>query len=38
MNLIVSGRTELVHLAIVLAAMAVVSGVLLQWAKRHGWW
>jgi magnesium transporter len=38
MNLIVSGRTELVHLAIVLAVMAVISGLLLRWAKRHGWW
>jgi Mg2+ and Co2+ transporter CorA len=38
MNLIVSGRTQLVHLAIVLAVMAAISALLLRWAKRHGWW
>ncbi|HSK95644.1 MAG TPA: CorA family divalent cation transporter, partial [Euzebyales bacterium] len=38
MNLIVRGRTDLVHLAIVLLVMAAVSGMLLRWAKRHGWW
>jgi hypothetical protein len=26
------------HLAVVLAAMLVISAVLLRWAKRQGWW
>ena len=38
MNLIVSSRTELVHLALVLVVMVAVSALLLRWAKRHGWW
>ena len=38
MNLIVGGRTDLLHLAIVLVAMAAISGLLLRWAKKHGWW
>jgi Mg2+ and Co2+ transporter CorA len=38
MNLIVNDCTNLVHLAIVLAVMAAISGLLLRWAKRHGWW
>ena len=26
------------HLAVVVAAMLVISAVLLRWAKRQGWW
>jgi magnesium transporter len=37
MNIIVNGRTDFPHLAVVLAAMVVVSVVLLRWAKRQGW-
>jgi magnesium transporter len=38
MNIIVNGRTDFFHLAVVLAAMAAISAVLLRWAKRQGWW
>jgi len=38
MNVIVNERTHWVHLVIVLAAMATISGLLLRWAKKQGWW
>ena len=38
MNLIVNDQTDFPHLAVVLAAMLVISVVLLRWAKRQGWW
>jgi hypothetical protein len=37
MNIIVNDRTDFAHLAVVLAAMIAISGVLLRWAKRQGW-
>jgi magnesium transporter len=38
MNIIVNDRTDFPHLAVVLAAMLVISAVVLRWAKRQGWW
>lgn len=38
MNIIVNDRTDFAHLAVVLAVMAAISGTLLRWAKRQGWW
>jgi magnesium transporter len=38
MNLIVNDTTHVVHLIVVLLVMAVMSGILLSWAKRQGWW
>jgi magnesium transporter len=38
MNIIVNDRTDFPHLAVVLAAMLVISALLLRWAKRQGWW
>jgi magnesium transporter len=38
MNVIVNSRTHPVHLAVVLAVMAVMSAALLRWARRQGWW
>jgi magnesium transporter len=38
MNVIVNTRTDFVHLAVVLAVMALMSAALLRWAKRQGWW
>jgi magnesium transporter len=38
MNIIVNGETDFPHLAAVLLVMLAVSGVLLRWAKRQGWW
>ena len=38
MNMIVSERTHLLTLLLVLAVMALVSGLLLRWTKRQGWW
>jgi magnesium transporter len=37
MNIIVNDRTDFSHLAVVLAAMMVISAILLRWAKRQGW-
>ena len=38
MNLIVNDATRPVALAIAVFCMAVMSGLLLTWAKRQGWW
>jgi magnesium transporter len=38
MNVIVNGRTHVGQLALVLAVMVVISGILLRWAKQQGWW
>ena len=38
MNIIVNDRTHLPALIGVLAVMAVMSAMLLTWAKRRGWW
>lgn len=38
MNIIVNDRTHLPALIGVLAIMAVMSALLLTWAKRRGWW
>ncbi len=38
MNIIVNGATDFVLLPITIAAMLVISGILLVWAKRQGWW
>ena len=37
-NLIVNDETKPVGLVIASVAMAVISGVLLVWCKRRGWW
>jgi magnesium transporter len=38
MNLIVNESTHWGQLAVVLAVMITISGILLRWAKRQGWW
>jgi magnesium transporter len=38
MNLIVNPETQPSHLIGVLGLMALVTGVMLRWTKRHGWW
>jgi Mg2+ and Co2+ transporter CorA len=38
MNVIVNGKTEWYQLVTVLVAMLIMSGFLLRWAKRQGWW
>lgn len=38
MNIIVNDRTDIAHVTVVVALMAAMSGLLLAWAKRHGWW
>jgi magnesium transporter len=38
MNVIVNEHTHVTQLLIVLAAMMVISGLLLRWARRQGWW
>jgi Mg2+ and Co2+ transporter CorA len=38
MNLIVNDTTHVGQLVAVLLVMAVISGLLLRWAKRQGWW
>jgi Mg2+ and Co2+ transporter CorA len=38
MNVIVNGSTHWTQLIIVVCVMAVISGLLLRWARRQGWW
>ena len=38
MNVIVNAHTHVPQLIIILIAMAVISGVLLRYTKRQGWW
>ncbi|MFL6128614.1 MAG: magnesium transporter CorA family protein [Mycobacteriales bacterium] len=38
MNVIVNQQTHVGQLVAVLAAMTVISVILLTWAKRQGWW
>jgi Mg2+ and Co2+ transporter CorA len=38
MNIIVNQQSHIGQLVVVLAIMVVMSGVLLTWAKRQGWW
>jgi Mg2+ and Co2+ transporter CorA len=38
MNVIVNQRTHVAQLGLVLALMLVISGLLLRWTKRQGWW
>jgi magnesium transporter len=38
MNIIANDRTDFWHLAGVLLVMATISGLLLRWARRQGWW
>ncbi len=38
MNVIVNEETHWVWLAILLGFMALLSFILLRWAKRQGWW
>ena len=38
MNLIVNDRTTVIPLSVALAVMLAMSGSLLWWAKRQGWW
>jgi len=38
MNIIVNDSTDFPMLAVVLVVMAIISGTLLIWAKRQGWW
>ncbi|MGS0685489.1 magnesium transporter CorA family protein [Nakamurella sp. GG22] len=38
MNLIVNDNTQPLELAVAVSAMAIMSMLLLIWAKRQGWW
>jgi Mg2+ and Co2+ transporter CorA len=38
MNVIVNPHTEPVQLIIVLIIMVIISGYLLRWTKKQGWW
>jgi len=38
MNVIANSETDFVHVGGVLAVMAIISGLLLRWARREGWW
>jgi magnesium transporter len=38
MNVIVNSHTHVVQLLLVLSVMAAISGLLLRWAHRQGWW
>jgi Mg2+ and Co2+ transporter CorA len=38
MNVIVNERTHVAQLLLVLATMVLISGTLLRWTKKQGWW
>ena len=38
MNVIVNSRSDPAFIIALVAGMAVLSVILLVWAKRHGWW
>ncbi len=38
MNVIVNERTHITQLVTVLIVMLAISGMLLRWARRQGWW
>ena len=38
MNVIVNSRSDSAFIIALVAGMAVLSVILLVWAKRHGWW
>jgi magnesium/cobalt transport protein CorA len=38
MNIIVNAQTQTWHLGVVLGSMSALAVVMLQWAKRQGWW
>ena len=38
MNVIVNEHTHVNQLVGVIVAMLLISGLLLRWAKRQGWW
>jgi magnesium transporter len=38
MNVIVNSSTDPIHVVAVIAVMLAVSGTMLVWARRHGWW
>jgi Mg2+ and Co2+ transporter CorA len=38
MNVIVNAQTHYTQLIIVLIIMAAISGILLRWTKKQGWW
>jgi magnesium transporter len=38
MNVIVNQQTHVVQLVLVVTAMLAISGLLLRWARKQGWW
>ena len=38
MNVIVNDSTHVTQLVLVLVLMASISGLLLRWTKKQGWW
>ncbi len=38
MNVIVNQRTHVTQLVVVVLVMLAISGLLLRWARRQGWW
>jgi magnesium transporter len=38
MNIIVNAETDFSHLLVALVLMAGISALMLQWARRQGWW
>ncbi len=38
MNVIVNAHTHVTQLVVVLVVMVAISGLLLRWARRQGWW
>lgn len=38
MNIIVNDRSDPWHIVAVLGSMVLVAGIMLRWARKHGWW
>jgi Mg2+ and Co2+ transporter CorA len=38
MNVIVNSASDPVFITVLLVLMATMSGLLLAWSKRRGWW
>lgn len=38
MNVIVNERTRPVELVLLLLVMVAISGALLRWTRKQGWW
>jgi Mg2+ and Co2+ transporter CorA len=38
MNVIVNEGTDFLQVTVIIAVMALITGLMLRWSRRHGWW